>query len=369
MSQKALAGANIVFPECIICLTPLQSNLITPIKCGHVFHEECFRSWRNKGSDDKCPLCKRDSSNIIKLIFDIKYCQEDNSSQEPQTLSQLLEKNKYLKFKNENLENEVKELKEYNDNCQKIVDGFRQKVEDNNKNMMKYKNEYLNFKTLLDEEKEKNEKNLEKINSLQKEVKNLEDFKNKFEMKSKIDKDTDKIILNKDADKMMQDFDIQFYSLLNDDDEKKGLHEYYFVLQQKIIKLTQENEELKKYKNNAIAKERNNYNYNYNSNIAYTQLLQLSENKSKRNYMEYTLDKKNGTIGDNKKKQNNINEINKNENNQVEERKSKENSDNTRQINSIKLKNNNNSNNSLNSSFKKMFNNPFNKKELTFKKK
>jgi len=367
MSQKPLAGANIVFPECIICLNALQSNLITPIRCGHVFHEECFRNWKNKSSEDICPLCKRDSSNTIKLIYDIKYCQEDNTNQDPQSLHQLLERNKYLKFKNENLEKEVKELQEYNDKCQKIVEGFRQKVEDNNKNMMKYKNEYLNVKTLLDEEKEKNEKNLEKIDLLQKEVKNLKDFKNKFEMKSKIDEETDKIVLNKDTDKMMQDFDIQFYGLLNDDDEKKGLHEYYYVLQQKIIKLTQENEELKKFKSNAIAKERNNFNYNVN--IAYTQLLQLSENKNKRNYMEYTQDKKSGAISDNKKKQNNINEINKNENNQVEERKSKEHMENARQINSIKLKSNNNNNNSLNSSFKKMFNNPFNKKELTFKKK
>ena len=90
-----MTGANIVFPECIICLTPLQSNLITPTNCGHVFHEECFRNWKNKGSDDVCPLCKRDSSHTIKLIYDIKYCQNDNSNQEPQTLSKLLQTNKY----------------------------------------------------------------------------------------------------------------------------------------------------------------------------------------------------------------------------------------------------------------------------------
>ena len=224
MSQKSLAGANIVFPDCIICLTPLQSNLITPIKCGHVFHEECFRNWRNKGNEDICPLCKRDSSNILKLIYDIKYCQDDNTSQEPQTLNQLLERNKYLKIKNDTYEEEIKELKAYNDKCQKTVEGFREKVEENNKNMMKYKNEYLSIKTLLDEEKEKNSKNCEIIEKLKKDNKILQDFKNKFEMKNQIDEETQKIILNKDIEQMQDDFDKQFYKLLNDDDEKKGLH-------------------------------------------------------------------------------------------------------------------------------------------------
>ena len=363
-----MAGANIVFPECIICLTPLQSNLITPTNCGHVFHEECFRSWRNKGSDDVCPLCKRDSSHTIKLIYDIKYCQEDNSNQEPQTLSQLLQRNKYLKFKNDNLEEEVKELKAYNDKCQEKVEGFKKRVEDNSKNMLKYKDEYLSIKVLLDEEKEKNIKFNEQIDILKKEVKNLSDFKNRFEMKNKIDEETEKIILNKDEDKMQEDFEKQFYSLLNDDDEKKGLHEYFYVLQQKILKLTKENEELNKYKKNILSNEKYNYT---NSNIVYTQLLQLSESKNKRNYMDYFMEKKSNNI-DNKKKQINnetniinTNNIDNNINNQTFN--TKENFENKRQINSIKLKNNNNNN--LSTEFKKIFNNPLRKKELMFKKK
>ena len=364
MSQKSLAGANIVFPDCIICLTPLQSNLITPIKCGHVFHEECFRNWRNKGNEDICPLCKRDSSNILKLIYDIKYCQDDNTSQEPQTLNQLLERNKYLKIKNDTYEEEIKELKAYNDKCQKTVEGFREKVEENNKNMMKYKNEYLSIKTLLDEEKEKNSKNCEIIEKLKKDNKILQDFKNKFEMKNQIDEETQKIILNKDIDQMQDDFDKQFYKLLNDDDEKKGLHEYFYVLQQKILKLTQENNELNKYKKNIMMREKSN-----NNNL-FSQMLQLSGSNNKRNYFDYLSDKKK-VITDNKKKTNIINNtdanISNNNNNKSDEKNNlKENVESKRQINAIKLKNNNN--NMINNEFKKLFTNPLKKKDLTFKK-
>ena len=361
-----MTGANIVFPECIICLTPLQSNLITPTNCGHVFHEECFRNWKNKGSDDVCPLCKRDSSHTIKLIYDIKYCQNDNSNQEPQTLSKLLQTNKYLKFKNDNLEEEVKELITFNNKCQEKVEEFKKRVEDNSKNMLKYKDEYLSIKVLLNEEKEKNIKYTEQIDILKKEVKKLSDFKNKVEMKNKIDEETEKIILNKNEDKMQEDFEKQFYSLLNDDDEKKGLHEYFYVLQQKIVKLTKENEELYKYKKNIISKEKNNYT---NNNIVYTQLLQLSERKNKRNYMDYNTNKKSNNI-DNKKNQNNneTNIINNNDNNiSIQAFNRKENFENKKHINSMKLKSNNNNN--LSTEFKKIFNNPLRKKELMFKKK
>ena len=358
MSQQIVAGTNILFPDCIICLTPLQSNLVTPILCGHVFHEDCFRKWRNKGNENICPLCKRDSSNILKLIYDIKYYQDDNNNQEPQTLNQLLERNKYLKIKNDAYEEEIKELKVYNDECQKKVEGFKEKVEENCKNMARYKNDYLSMKALLDEEKEKNEKNQEKIEKLKKDVQDLQDFKNKFEMKNEIDEETQKIILSKDIDKMQDDFEKQFYKLLNDDDEKKGLHEYFYVLQQKILKLTQENEELTKFKKN---KEKEKYDYN--NNTTYTQLLKLSENDNKRNYLDYMRDSKNKKIENEKNKiisNNNIDNNKKlNEINIITE-----NVGNKRQINAIKLKNNNN--NSTNTEFKKIFNNPFKKKECTF---
>ena len=56
-----------------------------------------------------------------------------------------------LKNRNEKYEEEIKELIEYNNKCQKTIEDFIiKKVEENsNKNIVKYKNEYL------DEEKKK----------------------------------------------------------------------------------------------------------------------------------------------------------------------------------------------------------------------
>ena len=56
-----------------------------------------------------------------------------------------------LKNRNEKYEEEIKELIEYSNKCQKTIEDFIiKKVEENsNKNMVKYKNEYL------DEEKKK----------------------------------------------------------------------------------------------------------------------------------------------------------------------------------------------------------------------
>ena len=365
MSENILAGTNIVFPECIICLSPLQSNLVTPINCGHVFHEDCLKNWRNKGNNDKCPVCKRDCSHSIKLIFEIKYCSLDNLKEEPQTCNELIMRNRILKNRNEKYEEEIKELTEYNNKCQKTVEDFIKRVEENTKNMAKYKNEYLTVKCLLDEEKEKNQKHMDTIDKLTQEKTALENFKKRFELKSEIDTETDKILL-KDSEKAQEEFETQFYKLLNDDDENKGLREYFYVLQQKILKLTKENEDLKKEK-------KNNYYGGYNSgNATYVHLMQLSSNTEKRNYREYMnehkiIDNKNKiNTSDDKKSLSDSNTDNYNikKNDINNEINVIVNTDNKRPINAIRLKNNNNESES-----RKLFLNPFkNNKTLTFKK-
>jgi len=379
-----MAGTNIVFPECLVCLQPLQSDLVTPVNCGHVFHEDCLRDWHNKGNNDNCPICKRDSSHSIKLIYEIKYCSEDEIKEEPKTLTELLMRNRSLKSRNELMEKEIKELTEYNNKCQKTVEDFIKQVEQNTKNMAKYKNEYLTLKYLLDEEKEKNQKNLEVIDKLKEEKNDLENFKNRFELRDEINKETDNIFLNKDKDKIQEDLDIQFYKLLNDDDEKKGLREYFYVLQQKIQKLTTQNEELAKEKKDLLAKEKEKYNFGFNNSTPnFTQLLQLSTNVKKRNYNEYIQEYKNKDKDKNKlnssEEKNNINNSsnNKEENNiKNKNDKSKEGidiimndySNNKRQINALRLKKTNNDN--IGFEFKKLYQNPLKKKgELLFKNK
>ena len=384
MSQSIMAGTNIVFPECLVCLQPLQSDLVTPVNCGHVFHEDCLRDWHNKGNNDNCPICKRDSSHSIKLIYEIKYCSEDEIKEEPKTLTELLMRNRSLKSRNELMEKEIKELTEYNNKCQKTVEDFIKQVEENTKNMAKYKNEYLTLKYLLDEEKEKNQKNLEIIDKLKEEKNDLENFKNRFELRDEINKETDNIFLNKDKDKIQEDLDIQFYKLLNDDDEKKGLREYFYVLQQKIQKLTTQNEELAKEKKDLLAKEKEKYNFGFNNSTPnFTQLLQLSTNVKKRNYNEYIQEYKNKDkdkikLNSSEEKNNMNNSSNNKEENNIKNKndKSKEGidiimndySNNKRQINAIRLKKTNNDN--IGFEFKKMYQNPLKKKgELLFKNK
>ena len=384
MSQSIMAGTNIVFPECLVCLQPLQSDLVTPVNCGHVFHEDCLRDWHNKGNNDNCPICKRDSSHSIKLIYEIKYCSEDEIKEEPKTLTELLMRNRSLKSRNELMEKEIKELTEYNNKCQKTVEDFIKQVEQNTKNMAKYKNEYLTLKYLLDEEKEKNQKNMEIIDKLKEEKNDLENFKNRFELRDEINKETDNIFLNKDKDKIQEDLDIQFYKLLNDDDEKKGLREYFYVLQQKIQKLTTQNEELAKEKKDLLAKEKEKYNFGFNNSTPnFTQLLQLSTNVKKRNYNEYIQEYKNKDKDKNKlnsseEKNNMNNSSNNKEENNIKNKndKSKEGidiimndySNNKRQINALRLKKTNNDN--IGFEFKKLYQNPLKKKgELLFKNK
>ena len=384
MSQSIMAGTNIVFPECLVCLQPLQSDLVTPVNCGHVFHEDCLRDWHNKGNNDNCPICKRDSSHSIKLIYEIKYCSEDEIKEEPKTLTELLMRNRSLKSRNELMEKEIKELTEYNNKCQKTVEDFIKQVEENTKNMAKYKNEYLTLKYLLDEEKEKNQKNMEIIDKLKEEKNDLENFKNRFELRDEINKETDNIFLNKDKDKIQEDLDIQFYKLLNDDDEKKGLREYFYVLQQKIQKLTTQNEELIKEKKDILAKEKEKFNFGFNNSTPnYTQLLQLSTNVKKRNYNEYIQEYKNKDkdkikLNSSEEKNNMNNSSNNKEENNIKNKndKSKEGidiimndySNNKRQINALRLKKTNNDN--IGFEFKKLYQNPLKKKgELLFKNK
>ena len=245
--------------------------------------------------------------------------------------------------------------------------------------MTKYKNEYLSVKYLLDEEKEKNQKYKETIDKLTNEKNNLENFKKRFELKSEIDQETEKIILNKDKENAQDEFDIQFYKLLNDDDEKKGLREYFYVLQQKILKLTQENEDLKKDKKNLLVKEKEKFNLGFdNGSTTFTQFLQLSSSSNKRNYIDYLKEskiseKKNiiNPIGEknniNKnKEENNINKNNNVNNNQGLSLIIEDNQENKRHINAIKLKKDNNEN--IRKEYKKVFQNPFKNKDLSFKK-
>ena len=64
----------------------------------------------------------------------------DNLNEEPQTYNELIMRKRILKNRNEKYEEEIKELIEYSNKCQKTIEYFIKKVEENsNKNMVKYK--------------------------------------------------------------------------------------------------------------------------------------------------------------------------------------------------------------------------------------
>lgn len=51
--------------ECIICLEDFQKNdLVTIIKCGHLYHTVCLYGWFKKKK--RCPICN------IRIKFKIK---------------------------------------------------------------------------------------------------------------------------------------------------------------------------------------------------------------------------------------------------------------------------------------------------------
>ena len=44
--------------ECFICMESFVENeVITKIKCNHIFHKECIKPWLCKQST-KCPICR-----------------------------------------------------------------------------------------------------------------------------------------------------------------------------------------------------------------------------------------------------------------------------------------------------------------------
>ncbi|KAF1839284.1 hypothetical protein BDW02DRAFT_235035 [Decorospora gaudefroyi] len=56
---------------CVICLDAMQAqDSIRALKCGHIYHRQCFDRWFT-GSHDYCPLCHRlvlpptDASEVV----------------------------------------------------------------------------------------------------------------------------------------------------------------------------------------------------------------------------------------------------------------------------------------------------------------
>lgn len=45
--------------QCAICLNEVRSTRNNPpIRCGHVFHSQCIKEWKDKGKNT-CPVCRK----------------------------------------------------------------------------------------------------------------------------------------------------------------------------------------------------------------------------------------------------------------------------------------------------------------------
>ena len=57
-------------PPCSICLNEVRETRSNkPTRCGHLFHGECLRKWKDKGKNT-CPMCRKllDVSNFSVSI-------------------------------------------------------------------------------------------------------------------------------------------------------------------------------------------------------------------------------------------------------------------------------------------------------------
>ncbi|EER19102.1 conserved hypothetical protein, partial [Perkinsus marinus ATCC 50983] len=56
-------GCSSVIPDssscCSVCLSSYQTDdVVTVLKCGHLFHDECVRKWIALAHVPACPLCR-----------------------------------------------------------------------------------------------------------------------------------------------------------------------------------------------------------------------------------------------------------------------------------------------------------------------
>ena len=74
---------------CAICLDLFTTRCdVSTSQCGHVFHARCITTWlQTDAGRNKCPLCQKDYTSIIKLFFSKTDIKEDY----PKDLEQKLE--------------------------------------------------------------------------------------------------------------------------------------------------------------------------------------------------------------------------------------------------------------------------------------
>lgn len=253
-----MTSPEIQFPECSICFGPLNSQLSTPTKCGHIYHTECLEKYLNLKNDKKCPLCRQDATTILKLIFDIKFAlpnMNNNENNEQSTIvkstEEIIKENQKLLAEKKILMEDKQFMYEQFTELSQEIDNLIKKQETYFKREEQHKNTVLsqNLKIQLKEEEiaQLKQELINKDNTIQ----SLNQCKKELELTKKTNQSSDELMkeIMGDQNEILE-FKDRITEMMNRDDGGKTLSEYIYVFEQKMKKLEQENEELKKKSSN-----------------------------------------------------------------------------------------------------------------------
>ena len=199
----------------------------------------------------KCPICRQDASATVKLIYDIKYAvntlPEEGSEDETEvTMDQVMKENFKYKRINETLQHQIKDMSDNYKQLTDTIDEYIQKFKDNEKRTKEYKQQLLMLNMQVNEEKAKNEMLSQDVKELKNKNTDLEKIKKELELQLGINKEMNEFINEINQKEKDVNLKERYIDIMSKNDGGRTLSEYFYVLEERVKRLTKENEELKK---------------------------------------------------------------------------------------------------------------------------
>lgn len=228
----------------------------------------------------KCPICRQDASATVKLIYDIKYAVNavtsgDQSSEDEAevTMDQVMKENFKYKRINETLKHQIKDMTDNYKQLTDTIDEYIQKFKDNEKRTKEYKQQLLMLNVKVNEEKAKNEMLCQDIEELKSKNNDLEKVKKELELQLGVNKEMNEFISEINQKEKDVNLKERYIDIMSKNDGGRTLSEYFYVLEERVKRLTKENEELKRKK--------------YENDNAFGGEFKIKEFVNKRKYNEY----------------------------------------------------------------------------------
>lgn len=216
-----------------------------------------FNTWTSTKNTMKCPICRRDSSLSLKLIYDIQFSsdndiqknqqtiQSKNRSTTIQSVQDIIKQNKKLSFQNEILKEQIEEMKSKQESIQMQIDESIEEFMRLEKSNTEFKNRALSTTFKLNESKEQCVMLKEELDECHKRFVSLEkELKEKDEI-IESNKSVGDLLNRNSKDNSVRD---TIRELMNKSDNGRSLNEYVYILLQRIDTLQEENERIKKQK-------------------------------------------------------------------------------------------------------------------------